>query len=279
VADSAGTGTVSLTDCDHCRLSRSRIQRQETGDVEWTQITGKSRYCRIDHNDFGPQNIVGNMIQISGDGQQISQYSRIDHNYFHDVHFNGGNGWESIRAGLSGYTFSSSQTIIELYLFKNDANDPEIVSVKSSDNTVRRNTRRSSSTTIVNAQGVSVGGAHPLEPIDSTVAFNILQGSGTQLSEASGSTGSKFQGNIVHGGSSGVSTGVLNVDPMLTKVGDVYTIGPGSPAIDGATGAAQLFPFVTDDIEGKPRMNPDIGANEVSSAPVVYRIVGEADVG
>ena len=93
------------------------------------------------------------MIQISGDGQQIVQYSRIDHNYFHDVHYNGGNGWESIRAGLSGYTFSSSHTIIELNLFVNDANDPEIISVKSSDNIVRHNTVRSSAGDISQRHG------------------------------------------------------------------------------------------------------------------------------
>ena len=44
---------------------------------------------------------VSNMIQLGGAGPQIVQYTRIDHNHFHDVTFGGGNGWELIRAGLS----------------------------------------------------------------------------------------------------------------------------------------------------------------------------------
>jgi hypothetical protein len=350
-----GPGTVKMTDCDHCRLSRCRIQRQETGGGEWTMITGTSKYCRIDHNDFGPQNQVGNMIQLGGAGAQIVQYSRIDHNFFHDVHFSGANGWESIRAGLSGWTFSSSHTVIEQNLFMRDNNDPEIISVKSSDNTVRHNTVRASNghisqrhgnrnqyygnyvlgdgvggsagirvfggnhlvfnnyvqgvssfgilleggenddthgaltdhkevynatvvfNTIVSSKGLVLGGSHPLGPINTTVAYNIVQGS---LEEMGGSMGTKYLGNIVNGGPvavPGAGAGVKMIDPKLTKMGEIFRIGPSSPAVDAAM---NMFSFVSDDGDGRPRMGvPDIGAQEVTNAPALYGLLSEADVG
>src|SRR2546423_5998252 len=101
-----GAGVIKISNCDHCRLTRSRLQRDDTNGGEWVTITGTSKYCRIDHNDFGPQNHGGNMIQLSGAGAQIVQYKRIDHHLFHDVHFSGSHGWESIPARLSGSSYS-----------------------------------------------------------------------------------------------------------------------------------------------------------------------------
>jgi poly(beta-D-mannuronate) lyase len=85
---------------------------------------------------------VGNMVMLAGRGSQVVQHTRIDHNYFHDVEYAGGNGWEIIRAGLSGYTFSSGFTVIEHNLFERAHSDPETISVKSSDNVIRHNTMR-----------------------------------------------------------------------------------------------------------------------------------------
>ena len=136
-------GNVRMADCDHCRISRFRMQRQEMGgEVDWIVVSGTSKNCRIDHNDFGPQTQVGNMVMLSGAGAQIVQYTRIDHNHFHDVTYGGGNGWELIRAGLSGWTFSKAFTVIERNLFVKGDSDPETISVKSSDNTIRYNTMR-----------------------------------------------------------------------------------------------------------------------------------------
>ena len=66
------------------------------------------------------------------------------------------------------------------------------------------------------------------------------------------------------------------VDPKLTKVGDIFAIAAGSPAIDAA-GAG--IPYVTDDIDGRPRDKPDVGADEVSSQMARWGLLGEADVG
>jgi hypothetical protein len=349
----SGAGTIHLNDCDHCRLSRTRIQRNDSGGGEWVTVNGTSKYARIDHNDFGPQTHLGNMIQLAGSGPQIVQYTRIDHNFFHDVQYSGGNGWECIRAGLSGWSFSSAFTVIEQNFFLRANNDPETISVKSTDNILRHNTMRATAgqfslrhghrtsvygnyilgdgvaaaggirafdsdhqiynnyiqgtsfgvlleggehdddagaltdhkqvfrvtvafNTLVDAHGIALGGSHPLEPVDCTVAYNILQGSGTLLSEAAGTTNTTYLGNILNGGTTGIKTGVIMADPKLVKVGDVFKIGAGSPAIDAAT---MPFPFVTDDIDGKPRMAPDIGADEISTAPALYGLLSEADVG
>jgi hypothetical protein len=139
-----GSGTIKLTDCDHCRLSRFRIQRMENGDNDWITLTGTSHHCRIDHNDLGPQTQLANMVFLAGTTPQIVQYNRVDHNHFHDVHYTTGNGWEIIRAGLSQWTFASAHNIIEQNLFTATGSDPEVISVKSSDNVVRYNTMRGS---------------------------------------------------------------------------------------------------------------------------------------
>src|SRR5213075_762820 len=87
--------------------------------------------------------------------------------------------------------------------------------------------------TIVNAKGIDVGGGHEFKPFDCTVAYNLLQGSGPLISEAAGTVGTRYFGNMVNGPST-VTTGVMMVDPKLMKVGDIFAIAPGSPAIDSA---------------------------------------------
>jgi hypothetical protein len=351
-------GQIKMNNCDHCRLSRSRLQLTEpsTG-FDWVTITGASKSCRLDYNDLGPKTVIGNMVMLGGSGSQIVQYTRIDHNFFHDVLGGGGNGWETIRAGLSGWTFSSAQTVIERNLFKHTTGDPETISIKSSDNIIRYNTMRASQgeftlrhgnrntvhgnfilgdgvsgaggirvlggdhklynnyiqgvsstgifleggtstdttgmltdhkqvyraqvlfNTIVNSRGITLGGAHPLPPIDCTVAYNVLQGTGgTVLSEVTGTLNTRYVGNIVHDGTTAIkgTDAVRLVDPKLVKVGEIFKLATGSLAIDGADGS---FTFVTDDFEGQPRSKPDVGADEFSSAGTTAGLLDESDVG
>jgi len=347
-------GFVKMQDTDHGRISRFRILRQEGGEVDWVQVTGTSKYCRIDHNDIGPLTQVSNMIQLGGSGPQIVQYTRIDHNHFHDVTFAGGNGWELIRAGLSGWSFSKAFTVIEQNLFVNGDSDPETISIKSSDNTIRYNTMRSTAgqftlrhgnrtsvygnyilgdgqagsnglrvyggdhkiynnyiagvsgvginidggenddnngaltdhkvsynvqvmfNTIVAGRGITVGSGKPLKPRNITVAYNLLQGAGPLITSAGG-TDLKAFGNVVNGGAAGIDMGVQSMDPQLMKMGDIFRIAAGSPVID--KGDAAMFPFLTEDIDGRPRSKPDIGAQELSSAPAKYGLLTEKDVG
>jgi hypothetical protein len=360
----SGAGTIWMTDTDHGRISRFRIQRMETGpqqafhDLAWITVFN-STHCRVDHSDFGPQNQHGIMILVTGtEGTPLvmSQHTRIDHNHFHDVHFAGGNGWETIRSGADTYSFTSAFTVIEHNLFKKDANDPEVISIKSSDNIVRNNTLRASVgqfvlrhgnrnelsgnyilgdgepkamgmrvngglhkifnnyvegvsapgiwleggnsndmggiiqdhkqvyktevvfNTVVDSGGISVGGAHPLDPVDCTVAYNLVQGSGGLYSQTAGSTNIKFVGNIANPGTPGVKAGVMVVDPKLMKMGEVFTIGSGSPAVNAGL---PTFPYLAEDIEGKRRSDPmpDVGANEVSADAARFGPLTETGVG
>jgi hypothetical protein len=349
-------GFVKMQDTDHGRISRFRILRQEGGEVDWVQVTGTSKYCRIDHNDIGPLTQVANMIQLGGVGGpdgQIVQYTRIDHNYFHDVTFGGGNGWELIRAGLSGWSFSKAFTVIERNLFVNGDSDPETISIKSSDNTIRYNTMRSTAgqftlrhgnrtsvygnyilgdgqsgssglrvyggdhkiynnyiaavsgaaitidsgssddnngaltdhkvtynvqvlfNTIVSGRGIAIGSGKPLAPRNITVAYNLLQGGGPLITAVGGAQ-VRSVGNVVNG-DSGFNMGVQAMDPRLMRVGDIFRITAGSPVID--RGDTAMFPFLTEDIDGRPRMKADVGAQELSDAPAKYGLLTEKDVG
>jgi poly(beta-D-mannuronate) lyase len=347
-----GPGVITVADTDHGRISRFRMQRQETG-TDWVTITGKSSHCRIDHNDFGPQDKVGNMVIVSGPHEEtgvgfMAQHTRIDHNHFHDIHFSGGNGWESIRSGVDVLAFQSSFSLIEHNLFINDANDPEVISLKSSDNVVRYNTLRKSAgqfvlrggngdyiygnyvlgegeagakglrvhggrhkifgnyiegagaygilleggtsvdgsgainehkqiyktevvfNTIVNSGGIQVGGAHPLDPVDCVIAYNLVQGPGALYRMTASSKNVTFTGNFGNAGTSAVNNGVRMVDPQLMKIDGAFTITAGSPAVNAGMAT---FPYVTGDILGKPRNDtaPDVGANEVNPAPAKWR--------
>jgi len=355
-----GAGTISLNDTDHGRISRFRIQRMENG-KDWVTVQGKSDHCRVDHNDFGPQNQVGNMVIVTGPhdemgGGYFAQHTRIDHNHFHDVHFSGGNGWETIRSGVDMLAFTSTFSVIEQNLFVNDANDPEIVSLKSSDNVVRHNTLRRSNgqfvlrggnrdlvygnyvlgdglatakglrvsggnhrifnnyiegvsgsgifleggtsndttgvinehkqvyktevvfNTVINSGGIVVGGSHPLDPVDCTVAYNLVQGPGRLYSVTAGSKNITFTGNLGSMGTAGVGSGVMVVDAKLMKVGQLFTIAAGSPAVNAGLPA---FAYVMDDIDGRARDDgkPDVGALEVSPQAPKFGLLSEADVG
>jgi hypothetical protein len=136
-----GNTGAKVSNCDHCRVSRCQFKLQDGGFDTFT-VSGTSVGVRVDHNDFGPKTVLGNTIMLAGAGPQIVQQTRLDHNYFHDVSGGAGNGWETIRAGLSGWWLSSSKTVIEYNLFERCTGDPETISIKSSDNTIRYNTMR-----------------------------------------------------------------------------------------------------------------------------------------
>jgi poly(beta-D-mannuronate) lyase len=137
------SGNLRVTDSDHCRITRSTFHpAHEDANTDWIAVTGTSDATRIDHNELGPKHVISNMVMLAGHGSQIVTHTRIDHNYFHDVVRSSGNGWETIRAGLSGLALSSSHTVIESNLFERCDGDPETISIKSSDNIIRNNTLR-----------------------------------------------------------------------------------------------------------------------------------------
>jgi poly(beta-D-mannuronate) lyase len=138
-------GNIQIRDSHHVRLTRCRINPAEKPDLDWV-VVETSHHVRIDHNDFGPKQVMGNMLMLEGDAakKQVVQFNRIDHNHFHDIDYKGGNGWEAIRAGRSWLAPSRAYSVFEHNLFTNTGGDPEVLSLKSSDNVVRYNTMRAS---------------------------------------------------------------------------------------------------------------------------------------
>ena len=87
-----------------------------------------------------------------------------------------------------------------------------------------------------------------------------------------------YASNVFFGAESGIGQvdGILIADPALYFDQDVWR--PSSTSV--AVGAATAIDFVTHDIDGQERDGlPDIGADEISLSPVVYRPLTSQDVG
>lgn len=140
----------------YCRLTGNSFELDETGlsSLVWISIGGAdSHHNRVDHNDFKNKTALGNYVQLSGENGQVSQYDRIDHNYFFNLGPRAVNGKEAVRLGDSGLSQSSGHTVLEYNLFERCDGDPEIVSIKTSDNVVRYNTFRRSQGGLTARQG------------------------------------------------------------------------------------------------------------------------------
>lgn len=143
---------VRLRGCRHVRVTRNIFRLRESAPSLWLLITGLpgdtsalSSGNRIDHNLFEKKREIGNFLTVEGtrgSGFQVSQDDTIDHNHFRDIGPRVENALEAIRIGSSDFSLSSGRTLIENNLFERCDGDPEYVSIKSSDNVIRRNTFR-----------------------------------------------------------------------------------------------------------------------------------------
>ncbi|WP_169084932.1 polysaccharide lyase 6 family protein [Paenibacillus sp. PL91] len=133
---------ISINNSHHVRLTRNTFALAPTSNpsgLKWVQLTGdENHHNRIDRNEFGPRTDLGQMIAFQG--KVMSQYDVIEYNYFHDAAHQSLNGGETIRVGLSGSSMSNGFATIQYNLFVNLNSDPEVISVKSGNNTVRYNT-------------------------------------------------------------------------------------------------------------------------------------------
>ena len=87
-----------------------------------------------------------------------------------------------------------------------------------------------------------------------------------------------YASNVFFGAESGIGPvdGILIADPALVFDQDVWR--PSSTSV--AVGSATAIDFVTHDIDGQERDGlPDIGADEISLSPVLYRPLTSQDVG
>ncbi|WP_179136101.1 polysaccharide lyase 6 family protein [Paenibacillus sp. 32352] len=148
---------VRLTNSDHIRLTRNTFaltQPYNKNGYKWVSLEGaSSHHNRIDHNEFGPRSDLGQMIAFQG--SVMSKYDVIEYNYFHDSLAQPVNGGETIRAGLSGLSMTEGFATIQYNVFDNVDSDDEIVSVKSSGNTVRYNTFLNSKGQVTSRHGMN----------------------------------------------------------------------------------------------------------------------------
>jgi hypothetical protein len=136
--------------------------------------------------------------------------------------------------------------------------------------------------TVVNGDGIDVGGGHQYAPVDCVIANNVVQGSSGAMIRETRAVNPRYVANIVNplrGASAGVSrppAEIKTADPLLVRIGDIFKLSAMSPAIGTAS---TEFMFVTDDMDGQPRMAPDVGADEWSMAPELRRPLTPSDVG
>jgi poly(beta-D-mannuronate) lyase len=122
-----------------CRFTQNLFETP--GDGEELSVAGGDQ--EIDYNTFQNKNAMGRFLAIRGEGKQIAERLHIHHNYFNNFASQGGkNGAEALQFGLSGFSLSSSNSIVEYNLFERCQGENELISVKASAVTLRYNTVR-----------------------------------------------------------------------------------------------------------------------------------------
>jgi poly(beta-D-mannuronate) lyase len=135
----AASRAKSSSGSTFCRWTNNIFETP--GDGEDLLIAGNDN--EIDHNTFQNKNAMGRFLAIRGTGSQIAERLWIHHNYFKSQKDQGGkNGAETFQFGLSGFSLSSSNSIVEYNLFEDCAGENELISIKASAVTLRFNTIR-----------------------------------------------------------------------------------------------------------------------------------------
>ena len=122
-----------------CRWTNNIFETPGSGD--YLTIAGSDH--EVDYNTFQNKDSLGKFIAIKGTGSQIAERLWIHHNYFKKQKNQGGrNGAEAFQFGHSGFSLSSSNSIVEYNLFEDCDGENELISIKASRVTVRYNTIR-----------------------------------------------------------------------------------------------------------------------------------------
>ncbi|HWA26580.1 MAG TPA: polysaccharide lyase 6 family protein [Lacunisphaera sp.] len=94
----------------------------------------------VARNEFRGKQVVGNMLSVTGAGEQVARRLWVHHNHFHDYAKAGGNGAETIRFGRSWLSMSAGDGLVEHNLFVRCVGENELITNKSGANTYRYNT-------------------------------------------------------------------------------------------------------------------------------------------
>jgi poly(beta-D-mannuronate) lyase len=128
---------------NHCRVTQCSIDNyskpERFNTDSWIVFWGK--HNRIDHCTIGDKLNGGTTLIVNLDDERSQDnFHSIDSNYFNGHSRLGSNGGETIRVGVSRYSLTSSQTQIHHNLFERCNGEVEIISIKSGDNVISRNT-------------------------------------------------------------------------------------------------------------------------------------------
>lgn len=114
----------------------SNPERTETD--YWVTLYG--RHNRFDHNHLSGKSNRGVTMAVRLDSEGSREnFHRIDHNYFGPREILGSNGGETLRIGTSHYSLFDSNTVVENNYFDRCDGELEIISNKSGSNTFRGN--------------------------------------------------------------------------------------------------------------------------------------------
>lgn len=134
------TAGIVFLGAQFCRLTRCHFEDNEVRSL--VAVVRGGAYNRVDHNTFTHNAAIHVNVSPSRDGI-YPQFTRIDHNTFSDVPMiENGNGRETVKIGLSPYTWGElkAYTLVEFNTFIRCDGEPEIVSSKCSSNIFRQNT-------------------------------------------------------------------------------------------------------------------------------------------
>ena len=126
-----------------CRLTQCVVNdcNPVRRDISYSYVHVYGRGNRVDHCSFtGKLNLGVTLIVMLNYPACDENYHSIDHNYFGPRPVYGSNGAETIRIGTSQQCMQNSRTQLCDNLFDRCNGEVEVVSVKSSGNTIARNT-------------------------------------------------------------------------------------------------------------------------------------------
>lgn len=129
--------------------------------------------------------------------------------------------------------------------------------------------------------GYGNSSSQPLEPINSTIANNLVYTTSSPIITYTDIPQKMFyEGNIFFGASLGITNpgGINIISPQLLKESDgIYRITTSSPAFTAAVGN---YSFVNYDLDGQNRIGAkDVGADQISSDPIIVTKMNKDNTG
>lgn len=190
-------------------------ERQEVD--SWVMVYGKNN--RFDHNHIvGKRNKGVTMAVRLPSEADRNNYHRIDHNYFGPRQILGSNGGETLRIGTSHYSRSDSFTTVEKNYFDRADGELEIISNKSGQNEFKNNTFYESRGTLTMRHGnnnLVEGNVFFGNGADHTGGIRVINAGQTiRNNYMEGLKGTRFGGALVV--MNGVPNGPINrYDPVV----------------------------------------------------------------